>query len=341
MKILFMTLFKFDSYEERNIYTDLLREFGRHGHEIYAISPIERRENRKTCVIKEDIGMILRLKIGNIQKTNIIEKGISMICLEPKFIKGIKKYFSRIKFDLIMYSTPPITLQKAVVFVKKRDAAKTYLLLKDIFPQNAVDMGMLSKKGIRGLLYRYFRNKEIRLYKISDYIGCMSPANVEYVLKHNPEIDMNKVEICPNSIEPRDLSVDIKYRQFIREKYALPINKMIFVYGGNLGKPQGINFFIRCLNILKKYDDIFFLIVGSGTEYSKIEGFIEKERLKNVKLMMSLQKEEYEIMMGSCDVGLVFLDFKFTIPNFPSRILSYMQALSLIHIFRRGLYFYL
>ena len=73
-----------------------------------------------------------------------------------------------------------------------------YLLLKDIFPQNAVDLGMFSKGG---LLYRMFRKKEERLYQLSDYIGCMSPANVDYILRHNREVDIHRVEVCPNSIE--------------------------------------------------------------------------------------------------------------------------------------------
>ena len=164
MKLLFMTLLDFKSIEEHNIYTDLLREFRKNGHEVYVISPVERKENQETHLIEENGATILKLKIGNTQKTNIIEKGISTVMLEPTFIKGIKKYFSNVKFDLILYSTPPITFCGAIEFVKKRDNAKTYLLLKDIFPQNAVDMGMLSKSGVKGILYKYFRNKEKKLY---------------------------------------------------------------------------------------------------------------------------------------------------------------------------------
>ncbi|MDD7281866.1 MAG: hypothetical protein PUH10_07775, partial [Erysipelotrichaceae bacterium] len=36
--------------------------------------------------------------------------------------------------------------------------------------------------------------------------------------------------------------------------------------------------------------------------------------------------EDYDILVGACDVGMLFLDHRFTIPNFPSRLLSYMQA---------------
>ena len=108
---------------------------------------------------------------------------------------------------------------------------------------------MLSKKGLKGLLYRYFRKKEKRLYALSDHIGCMSPANVNYVIGHNPEVSPEKVELAPNSYEPvtrRLLSGEV--RQSIRDKYNLPADRPIFVYGGNLGKPQGIPFLVQCLD---------------------------------------------------------------------------------------------
>lgn len=326
MNILFLTLLDFDSLDEKNIYTDLLREFAKHGHNLFVISPIERKKKQDSRLLETEKATILKLKIGNTQKTNIIEKGISTIGIEPRFIAGIKKYFSDVKFDLVMYSTPPITFCNAIEFVKKRDGAKTYLLLKDIFPQNAVDIGIISKNGLKGVIYRSFRKKEMELYRISDHIGCMSQANVDYVLKHNPEIDVSRVEICPNSVEIVDMSVDENTRKDIRNKYNIPLNKKVFVYGGNLGKPQGIDFMIECLKSQEGNKDIFFLIVGDGTEYGKIEDYISNDKPSNVRLMKRLPKEDYDKMVGACDVGMIFLDHRFTIPNFPSRLLSYMQA---------------
>lgn len=326
MKLLFMTLLDFKSIEEHNIYTDLLREFRKNGHDVYVISPVERKQNQETHLVEEQGATILKLKIGNTQKTNIIEKGISTVMLEPTFIQGIKKYFSEVKFDLILYSTPPITFCGAIEYVKKRDNAKTYLLLKDIFPQNAVDMGMLSKTGAKGLLYKYFRNKEKRLYAISDRIGCMSQANVDYVLAHNPEVKPQKVEICPNCIEVRDMSVTEEERISLRNKYDIPLDKKVLVYGGNLGKPQGIPFLIECLRSQLENKDAFFLIVGTGTEYSKLQAFFDDEKPANMKLMQSLPKDDYDRMIAACDIGMIFLDHRFTIPNFPSRLLAYMQV---------------
>lgn len=326
MNVLFLTIGHMESIEDHDIYPDLLRTFRDHGHAVYTVNPYEKRTGLPTT-LHEDHGVkMLRVSIGNITKCGIIEKGISTIRIESQFLKAIKKYFKGVKFDLVLYSTPPITFAKVIRFVKKRDGAKSYLLLKDIFPQNAVDIGMMSKNGIKGLIYKYFRKKEKKLYAISDRIGCMSQANVDYVLKHNPTIDPATVEICPNAVEPLDMRVSPEVRTALREKYGIPLDKKVFVYGGNLGRPQGIPFLASCLKAEKNNENAYFFIVGDGTEYTKLETFFAEEQLTNAKLLKRLPKEDYDRMVAACDVGMIFLDYRFTIPNFPSRLLSYMQA---------------
>ncbi len=326
MNVLFLSLEVFDSIYAKDMYTDILRVFCKKGHKVYSVSPLEKRTQKKTELIKEENSTLLRLEIGNIQKTNLIEKGISTLTIQNLYIAGIKKYFEGVKFDLVLYATPPITFYKVIKYIKTRDNAFTYLMLKDIFPQNAVDLGMFSKKGVSGLIYRYFRKQEVLLYKISDYIGCMSEANADYVLKHNSFIDRDKVGISPNVLDPCDRSASEKERFEIREKYGIPQDKKIFVYGGNLGRPQAIEHVIACLEKESNREDIFFLIVGDGTEFGKLEAYYNSQKDKNMKLMKRLPREDYDKMIGSCDVGMIFLDHRFTIPNFPSRLLAYMQA---------------
>lgn len=323
MNILFLTLLDFSSLTESNIYTDLLRCFSGKGPNIYAISPSEKRKARQTEVLIDQNVQILKVKIGNITKCGLIEKGISTLRIEAQYIKAIKKYYGDVRFDLILYSTPPITYGKVIEYVKKRDNARTYLLLKDIFPQNAVGLGMFSSKG---LLHTFFKRKEKKLYDQSDFIGCMSQANVDYLLKHNSWIDPKKVEICPNSIEPITIEKDETIIRKVREKYSIPMDKTIFIYGGNLGKPQGMEHIIACLKACADHPHAYFVIAGSGTEYPKLKAFLDQTPLSNVQLLYQLPKEDYELLANTCDVGLIFLDHRFTIPNFPSRLLSYMQA---------------
>lgn len=323
MNILFLSIGSLNNIENKGIYTDLMRQFRDNGHQVYIVSPRERRLKKPTEYRKENGVHLLKVKIGNIRQNNLIEKGIATLMIEGQFLRAIKKHFEDITFDLVIYSTPPITFEKVIRYIKKRDKAKSYLLLKDIFPQNAIDLNMFSKNSI---IYKFFRLKESRLYNISDFIGCMSQANIDYLHKQNPQISGGYLEICPNSINPTPIEKDVNQIARTREKYNVPNDRIVFIYGGNLGKPQGINFLIDCLHANKSNQHVFFIIVGSGTEFNKVKAYFDKEQPTNALLLKELSQKDYEELVNSCDVGLIFLDHRFTIPNFPSRLLSYMQS---------------
>lgn len=324
MNILFLTISKMLSVEQRGIYTDLMRKFRNEGHLVYIVSPTERCDGRETSLIVEEGVQILSVRTLNVQKTNIVEKGLGHLSIEFLYKRAIRKYFKGVRFDMILYSTPPITFHKVIEYVHKTNpSAKTYLLLKDIFPQNAIDIGMLSKTGIKGLFYKFFRAKEKKLYALSDYIGCMSPANVKYVLENNPEIPAFRVEVAPNSIElPKTERLPDKG---VLAKYNLPANKPIFIYGGNLGAPQGIPFLIQCMEASADREDCHFVVVGTGTGFQKLEDWFRIRKPKAVTVMKGLPKEDYDQLVQACHVGMIFLDYRFTIPNFPSRLLSYLE----------------
>lgn len=328
MNIIFLTLARLSSIEERGIYQDLMRKFLDEGYDVYVVTACERRFGQETKLVEKKGVHILNVKTLNIQKTNVVEKGVGTLLIENQFTSAIKKYLSDVKFDLVLYSTPPITFPKVIAYLKRQNPqAMTYLLLKDIFPQNAIDLGMMSTSGVKGVLYRFFRRKEKKLYALSDYIGCMSPANVEYVVKQNPEVDPAKVEVAPNSVELND-NDNLNSKLSIREKYNLPTDRPVFIYGGNLGKPQGIPFLIECLEANAKRTDCHFVVIGTGTELPKLKAWYDNlndNENRNVTVMEGVPKAEYDELVRACDVGLIFLDHRFTIPNFPSRLLSYLE----------------
>jgi len=331
VNVIFLTLARLTSIEERGIYQDLMRKFRDEGYDVYVVTACERRFGQETKLVEKKGVHILNVKTLNIQKTNVVEKGVGTLLIENQFTSAIKKYLSDVKFDLVLYSTPPITFPKVIAYLKRQNPqAMTYLLLKDIFPQNAVDLGMMSTSGLKGLLYKFFRDKEKKLYALSDYIGCMSPANVEYVLRHNPEVVAERVEVAPNSIELSDAEgVGNADRNSVREKFGLPLDRPVFIYGGNLGKPQGIPFLIKCLEANARRTDCHFVVIGTGTELSRLKdwyaGLRNSDVTHNVTVMEGLPKAEYDELVQACDVGLIFLDHRFTIPNFPSRLLSYLE----------------
>ncbi len=305
---------------DRNIYTDLMEIFMANGHTVTVVcssdgvqGTMRERENNKD-VLRVATGAVT----GNI---SIIKKGLSTLLVDYYFKKAIKQNLADEKYDLILCSTPPITLVSTIAYLKKKNRAQVFLMLKDIFPQNAVDIGMM-RKGF--ILYPYFRYVEKKLYKISDYVGCMSEANIRYIQQNNPYLNLEKLCLCVNScsdIPQKEIDIPT-----LRKKYAIPEQAVTFVYGGNLGKPQGIDFLVRFLGTQIGKNDRFFLICGKGKEAYKIGEFMNIYKPENMRYIPWLPYDEYETLVLACDVGLLFLDYRFTIPNFPSRLLSLMRS---------------
>lgn len=319
MNVLFLMIIPPDLKKNPSLYTELMEEFRDNGHQVYVAAIDEKKNGRKTRITEDDGIRILHIRTGNLFNVNPIIKGLTTVSLGHLFRKEIGHYYGDIRFDLVLMPTPPITFAPVLSYIKQRDGAKSYLILRDIFPQNAKDLNLMKSS----LLFEYFRKKEKYMYKVSDFIGCMSQGNIDYVLKHNPEVDPGKMELLPNWCRiggnNKENSTDYK------KKYGLE-GKFICVFGGNIGWPQELDFLLALAKEVRDYQDIVFLIIGKGILKPKIEKIVRDEDLKNVILKDYLPMEDYDGLVSQCDVGLINLDRRFTIPNIPSKTTGYFKA---------------
>jgi glycosyltransferase involved in cell wall biosynthesis len=225
------------------------------------------------------------------------------------------------RYDLVVYAAPPVTFSGLVKGLKRQQPwVKSYLILKDIFPQNARDLGIIRNP----LVYAYFKRQERRLYAASDVIGCMSPANVAFLRQHSPEIPPARLEVLPNTRTPGP-DEGLRPPGPLRRKHGIPEQAVVALYGGNMGVPQGLDFLLEAMEANRDRADLHFLLVGRGTERQRLAGIIAAKGLTNVTQIAHLPRMEYEALARECDIGLVCLDRRFTIPNFPSRVLSYFE----------------
>lgn len=322
MKILYITNTFPVNPKDSTIYTDLSEALQENGHELTVVASGEKSKLMNSAVKNERSMKVIRIRIGDLYNVSLIKKGITTLFIKTKLIKGMKKYLPKQKFDLILFESPPVSMHGVITWAKKYYNAPSLLMLKDIFPQNAVDLGIIKKSS---LIHKYYIAEEKKLYEVADFIGCMSPQNIHYVKNHNPNI-ANKLLYFPNT---KKIGVykktTIEEINKIKIKYNIPEKSSIAMYGGNIGKPQGVDFIVEVLKKCKENENIFFLMIGRGTEKPKIEKAISNNNIKNVLILNHLPREEYENILKISDVGLIFLDHKFSIPNFPSRVLSYFE----------------
>lgn len=308
--------------EGENLYTDLASELVENGHRVTVIVSEEKRKIDDTKVCMERNFNVIRVRTGNLYEIGSVEKAISFITLQSKMKNAINKYLSDEKFDMIVFMSPPVTMYGVVNFAMKKYNCFSYLMQKDIFPQNAVDLKIMTKYNPA---YWYFRHKERELYKISTVIGCMSEKNKEYLLNHNKYLDCEKLQIFPNTTKLNREEEYIDDARQIKRRYSIPENRVIITYGGNFGKPQGIDFLIQILDVYKDNENVEFLLVGKGTEKEKLYRYIKEKNIENVKLINFLNSEEFSKILKISDIGLVLLDYRFTIPNIPSKTLTYFK----------------
>ena len=322
MKILFIT----SDYPSKggNIYTDLAEALTENGHDVKVVVAEEKKKLSTTKLIKERNLDVLRVKTGNIYQVGFIEKTLTFLTISRDLKKEIKKNYNNEKFDLILFHTPPVTIYGVVKWAMKKFKCKSYLMQKDIFPQNGVDIGLYSKKHPA---YIYFRWQEKKLYKASSIIGCMSQGNIDYLKEHNKYLNSNKFELFPNTVRlsNKDKITQLE-KEKIRKKYGIKKDEIVAIFGGNFGKPQGLDFLLDVLKYYKNNGKIKFVLIGRGTEKNKVFNYIKENNIENVLTFDFIPKDDYELLSGSCDIGLIFLDKRFTIPNFPSKTLSYFEC---------------
>jgi glycosyltransferase involved in cell wall biosynthesis len=318
MNVLFLMFAFPDMNVSFNMYTSLVEQFQQNGHQVHVVAPAG--YGMDSGLKKEKQIEVLRVKTLPVKNVPNYLKGISNIILPWRYRRAINKYLPESKYDLIILPTPPITLVNLAATLKKKHQARVYLILRDIFPQNAVDLDFM-KKG--GLLYSYFRAKEIKLYLVADHIGCMSPGNINYIQDHNPDVlpgklhELKNYQILYNG--------DHIFDQVIKKKFNIT-GKFVVVFGGNMGKAQQLENVLELAKRCADYPDVMFLLLGEGVAIKKLALEIKEQKITNIRILGTIIKHEYQQLISVCDIGLISLHEAFTIPNIPSKTLDYFNV---------------
>lgn len=299
---------------------DISDEFYKQGHNIKVVTMLEKKYKKETQLKFENGYPVLRVKTGNyFDSVGKLEKGITALTMPRSLEKEIKKYFKNENIDLIYTHTPFMSNAKLIKNLKKYFKCKACLHLWDIFPQNAKDLNLLSNK----IILKYFEIQEQKMYEAFDYIGCMSDGNLEYMKVRDKNIKLDKYFILKNWAQIKEQLIFDK--NLIREKYGYSIDDFIAIFGGNMGKPQKLENILELAKKSLEDKNIKFLFIGKGTERKRLENKVKNEKISNVKFLDYIPREDYELVTASCDIGLVSLDERFTVPNFPSKTTDYFK----------------
>ena len=294
---------------------DLAREFHRRGHEVIVAAPDD--TTRETFEATEEAGItVLRIRTGAIKSASWWLRAWRETTLSSVMWQKGKLFFAQHPCDLIVYYSPTIFFGGLVSRLKRRYRCPAYLILRDIFPQWAVDTGLLTKGS---LIHRFFTGKEKLNYDSADVIGVQSPANLNYFSekglrgKYRMEVLYNWTTLTEEPIQPSGY----------RERLGLR-GKVVFFYGGNIGMAQDMDNIIRLAENLRDDPSVFFLLVGDGHEVPRLKDAIASKGLANIVIHGAVGQREYLSMLSEFDIGLISLNRGLRTQNFPGKMLGYM-----------------
>ena len=260
---------------------------------------------------------VWKFSSGQLKDIGKIKRAINETLLSTRAWNAIKAEVMPDYFDGIVYYSPSIFFSHLVTKLKKVCNCKSYLVLRDLFPQWAVDEGLM-KQG--SLIEKYFRFFETLNYNAADHIGLMSQNNL--TLFNNRRNEVYPTSILRNwaAFSPFDSkTVSFNYR----DKLNLN-NKVIYFYGGNIGHAQDMANLMRLARDMQSYPQAHFLFVGQGDEVELINKLATDWKLDNFTYLPSVTQVEFKHLLSEVDVGLFSLAHSHTAHNFPGKLLGYM-----------------
>lgn len=287
------------------------------------------QQHSVTCVVANAYGdkpyelldgvQVYRFDSGQVKNVNKVRRLINELRFSNKVWKTIKS-IPDIQVDLVVYYSPSIFFGKAIKKIKQGFKAKSYLILRDFFPQWAVDHGLIKENALITKLLRYYEKIN---YQAADNIGVMSPANLRWFNQYTKNDYVDRTHVLYNWVDPTFLDT-IKIDSEFRKRYNLE-GKVIFIYGGNIGHAQDLMNIVKLAERLKNKSEAFFLLIGQGDEYAFINKRIEELRLTNTLLLPAMSQREYFAIQKAADIGVFCLNKHHQTHNFPGKILGYLS----------------
>jgi len=292
---------------------DLSQEFVRQGHKLTVMLPTA---DLSTPWSLEDFDgvQVMRLRARKTKDINYVSRTINEFLMPFDMLRSLRKStLARERWDGVVWYSPSIFHGPLANALKKASGCKGYLIVRDIFPEWAADMGLMS----RGLPYKFFKEVANYQYSLADVIGIQTQGNQAYFADR----PSSRIEVLQNWLADSPnvgCSIDVAGGKLA--------GRSVFVYAGNMGVAQGMGVLLELAERLLSRTDIGFLFVGRGSDASRLRTDADNCGLDNVAFHDEIESKEIPGLYAQCHIGIVSLDPRHKTHNIPGKFLSYMQA---------------
>lgn len=259
---------------------------------------------------------VYRLAALKIENVNLFRRTIAEMLMPVTMFLSLCRAGLAVKdFKGIIWYSPSIFFGPLVWYMKFLSGSKGYLILRDMFPEWAVDLAIMKK----GPAYFFFKSVAAFQYSVADTIGVQSDSNLHYLSSwatHGRRIEVLSNWLAPSKVKDETYSFDLS-------KLA---GRKLFVYIGNMGIAQGMEIMISLAASLKDRSDLGFVFVGRGSEKNNLIRLSETLGLDNILFHDEIPPDHVRTLLDYCDVGLLALDPRHTSHNIPGKFLAYVES---------------
>jgi glycosyltransferase involved in cell wall biosynthesis len=295
---------------------DLSREFARQGHALTVMLPSPDQQEAWSLESNEGV-QVLRLKAPRTKDIGYVRRTLGELIMPFAMLNQLRKSsLVNERWDGVVWYAPSIFHGPMVSALKKKSRCKGYLVIRDIFPEWAVDMGLMG----RGLTYRFFDAVARYQYSVADVIGVQTPGNKGYFDIWQKKAG-RKLEVLPNW-----LGQAAEVTCSVRVSDTALAGRKVFVYAGNMGVAQGLDLLIDLAEKLLSRADVGFLFVGRGSDAARLKALAQVRKLDNVLFLDEIHPDEIPDLYAQCSAGIVALDPRHRSHNIPGKFLTYMQS---------------
>lgn len=208
----------------------------------------------------------------------------------------------KIKADLVLATSTPLTIAFPALIKKKFNKTPFIFEARDIWPEVPIKMGIIKNRLLIYLLYKFEKN----IYKKSDAIVVLSSGMFENIIRRLPSLK-DKISIIPNISEIN------RFKNIQPTPHQLPfdhIAKKIVLYCGTFGKVNGISYMVDLAKmVLKKSSEIIFVTCGKGKELEEVLIKAKNDGVlnKNFFYIGVVPKQELPYLYSISTVGTSFV----------------------------------
>ncbi len=218
--------------------------------------------------------------------------------------------------DGVLAVSPPLTLGVAGWLVARSRSAPLVFNVQDVYPDVAVELGVLTN--------RYLIAAAARLERF-----CYERAAAVTVLSEDLRDNLatklsvpEKVRTIPNFVDTDWIKPSKKENSYRRE-FGLE-GKFVVMYAGNVGLSQALHLVVEAAAALAHEDDLVFVINGQGAARAELER--RARSLTNLRFIEMQPADRLPEVLAAADVHLVSLGRGLSRSSVPSKTFSILAA---------------